>query len=440
MKTISKFSKSSIKRPLQTLAVTILACTLFACQPTAEFELITMQAYVGVPVEFQNLSDKATSYKWDFGDGRGSTAANPKHTYSASGTYSVTLEAIRGNKSDLYNLSVAVEFDLEQYVQTWGEDKIPGLSVAFFDNTTGVTTTYTAGQSHEGTPIDDSMLFSVNSQTETFTAVLCMKLVEQDLISLDDVIGDYLPDITNVNPNATIRQLLQHNSGLDENYNDFLFEVYLNPAKEWTYSDIFSHIALPNFEPGEQIQWHVINPILLGNIVEVVTGKTYKQLIHEWITVPLELENTYVEAFDEIPNRRAHPWFDDEVDHHGESRTAIGTALRASWAIVSTPSDMVNFYNAVFNDGFLSDESINQMSIFKDDPAFYGEQGLGIIRRTYNGTEFWFHPGVEFGYHSFTIYDPGCGDVISIATNGTFTGWEHFENFAWNMIGALCEE
>ena len=97
--------------------------------PEAEFDVITIQAYTGVPVEFDNKSEKAKSYRWDFGDGSNSTKEKPVHTYARSGNYNVTLEAIRNNRSDFYSQPVVVELDLEKKMLSWGEDRIPGISL-----------------------------------------------------------------------------------------------------------------------------------------------------------------------------------------------------------------------------------------------------------------------------------------------------------------------
>lgn len=71
-----------------------------------------------------------------------------------------------------------------------------------------------SGISHQGTPIDSNMLFGIGSNTKLFTGVLMLKLMQSGLIQLDDSLHQWLPAYTNINPNISIRQLLNHRSGL----------------------------------------------------------------------------------------------------------------------------------------------------------------------------------------------------------------------------------
>ena len=92
------------------------------------------------------------------------------------------------------------------------------------------TWTGASGYSHRSVPIADDMLFEVGSVQKNFEAALVLKLVEDDVLSFDDPISMYLPTYPNVNGEITIRQLLNHTSGV--------FNVFEHPDFPWVGSDV----------------------------------------------------------------------------------------------------------------------------------------------------------------------------------------------------------
>jgi CubicO group peptidase (beta-lactamase class C family) len=90
------------------------------------------------------------------------------------------------------------------------------------------------------------MLFNIGSITKTFTAALIFKLEEEGRLSIDDKIIKYFPIYDNIDTNITIRQLLNHTSGLFDYLNNnpnFLYNCYTNPDKVWTSDEIFSTLG-----------------------------------------------------------------------------------------------------------------------------------------------------------------------------------------------------
>jgi D-alanyl-D-alanine carboxypeptidase len=92
------------------------------------------------------------------------------------------------------------------------------------------TWTGASGYSHRSVPIADDMLFEVGSVQKNFEAAMVLKLVEDDVLSFDDPISMYLPTYPNVNGEITIRQLLNHTSGV--------FNVFEHPDFPWVGSDV----------------------------------------------------------------------------------------------------------------------------------------------------------------------------------------------------------
>lgn len=94
-------------------------------------------------------------------------------------------------------------------------NNLRGISASIIYPGTG-TWKGVSGISHPGTTITPDMLFGIASNTKLFTGVLLLKLAENNIIQLNDSLHQYLPTYPYINPNITIRQLLNHTSGLDD--------------------------------------------------------------------------------------------------------------------------------------------------------------------------------------------------------------------------------
>ena len=281
------------------------------------------------------------------------------------------------------------------------------------------------GQSHPSENINTQMLMGIGSNTKLFTAVLCLKLVEQGTLSLDDSISKWLPPIKNIDSKITLEQLLQHQSGIDDYTNKSFFPqiTFEQPDKKWIPSEILNKIGKPIDKPGTTIAYSNTNYILAGMILEKVTGKKYHELLKELIFKPLNLTHTYVEGYEDIPSNFAHPWGMGR-DLHDIERTAIGTLSWAAGCIVSNPNDMVQWYNAIFNTNFLSPSSKEALTYFVPWKEANVAVGLGIFKINHESNTYWAHGGQTIGYNSFFIMNPQNGTIVTVIMNDAFANAE----------------
>ena len=98
--------------------------------------------------------------------------------------------------------------------------------------------------SHSGTPITSDMLFAIGSNTKLFTAVLLLKLAENNLIQLDDSLHKHLPSFNNIDSNINIRQLLNHTSGIADvsSISGYPDSMLTNPNRVFTASEIITWV------------------------------------------------------------------------------------------------------------------------------------------------------------------------------------------------------
>jgi CubicO group peptidase (beta-lactamase class C family) len=148
--------------------------------------------------------------------------------------------------------------------------------------------------------------FRLGSITKQFTSMLIMQLVEQGKLKLDVPISTYLPDYPRKNGDViTLHHLLTHSSGTPNmtSFPRFGKDIMRNPYTPLELVKLFADSAL-NFKPGERFEYSNSGYILLGYIIEKVTGKSYEQVLQENIFTPLKMNNTgYDHAAPLLKNR-----------------------------------------------------------------------------------------------------------------------------------------
>ena len=318
-----------------------------------------------------------------------------------------------------------------------GSNSIPGISAAVNIYDVGIWTG-TTGESFENTPLLPDMLMGIGSNTKTFTATLMLKLSENGIVSLDDSLYQWLPNFNNIDSTVTIKQLLRHNSGIANFWTTaWVNAIFANPDSVWTPEDVLNFVGAPLFPPGTNVSYSNTNFTLAGMIIEAATGQEYFSLIRDSILDPLNLNNTFLEGFESITGVSAHPWHLGE-DVYLVPRTAVTTGAFAAGCIKSTPEDMVNWYDQLFNQGFLSENSFAEMTDFINiSGSSINGVGCGIFRMNYNSKTYYLHSGNIRGYASYTLYDTEDKHSISILKNDTFINCENVALSLANTLNVL---
>lgn len=310
-----------------------------------------------------------------------------------------------------------------QVVSVYSEHEF-GISAAIivpgFSPWTGVS-----GYSHSNVPIAKDMLFDVGSIQKNFEAALVLELAEDELLSLDDPISKYLPVYPHVDKNITIRQLLDHTSGV--------FNVFEHPdfpwlgtdidySKRWTDEQVFEHFVLePYGPPGYAQRYSSTNYLLLTGIIEQVTGSGVPDGIRRYFLEPMNLEHTFVSMGEQPPSTYAvaHPWVDIDLDGtledlYGIPRTWIATLTHP--VMFSTAGDLAQWMAALYHqENVLSSSSLAEMlsipeNVLQDPDG--GRYGLGVADYTdLLGVHAIGHTGSSPGYSAAALYLPEDGIV-----------------------------
>ena len=265
----------------------------------------------------------------------------------------------------------------------------------------------------------------IGSNTKTFVAVVVMQLVQEGKVGLDEPIETYLPGLIKGEgidgSKITVRQLLQHTSGLPD-FDETLFgttDVFQYRYHYVTPRDVLdSALSKPaQFEPGTQWKYTNTNYIVLGMLIERVSQRPVGEQIDQRIVKKLGLSHTYFPAPGEEKIRGTHP---RGYHLNGEGKLEDITEMDPTWgwaagAMVSTPSELNTFFQAVFDGRLLTQSSIDEMKKGVDTDKAGVVYGLGLIGRSLScGGTAWGHGGSIHGYQTDNAVGPD-GTAVTVA-------------------------
>lgn len=275
----------------------------------------------------------------------------------------------------------------------------------------------------------------VGSTVKTFTAVTIFLLAEEGKLDLDDPVSEYLSgadlkDLENAD-RATIRQLLQHSSGIYNYIQSLKFQTAsINDLiREWEPEELLSYARGRNacFEPGTDVLYSNTNYILLGMIITAIEGKPFYEVFEERIFTPLHLTSTHFAATDPVPDGiiRGYVDFYSNLDVINATYYSGWDYYTADGGLISNAYDLNVFMNALFNEEIISKASLDIMLTWqkpKDvDPEFFPLwYGLGIFRMETPWGDAWFHSGDAIGYYACMAYFPERSTTICWAVNGNY--------------------
>lgn len=253
------------------------------------------------------------------------------------------------------------------------------------------------------------------SSSKTFVAVAVLQLVEQDKLDLDKAISNYLPQKVSTNipysDEITIRQLLNHTSGVVEYYDDKFHKLTYNRSRSklWTATEAIELIygRQPKAKPGKEYQYCDSNYILLEIIVEQTTGKLLAEVIREQILNPLGLKHTFTELREPNFQPIVTGYSDDNKNKTLYSHKDLneGNGL-GDGGLIASASDTANFLNALLAEKtLLSPEMVEEMlnSTSAEQDNSYG-LGIGHFQTRFGKAIG--HSGWAYGFVSLMLYLP----------------------------------
>lgn len=280
-----------------------------------------------------------------------------------------------------------------------------------------------AGLSFTGQPITQDMEFGIASNTKLFVAAVMLKLAENNIIHLNDSLHTWLPSYPNVDPDITIRQLLNHKSGISDPIflPPWMDTIMANPSRIFTPTEVIGWLGAPYFPKGTSWGYSNVNYILAAMIAKNATGFHISRLIRDSILTPLNLDSTFYDVEEPVIGTLAHRWWNGGTgpvtDYSGISRVGLNTAGGAAGSLFSTSSEMAQWYHALFSGQVLNAASMAELKNFVPTTSPVQQYSFGLYRETTNGLTYWGHGGDTWGYKSKTIYDSCMGAVVCGLSN-----------------------
>ncbi|HEX5848744.1 MAG TPA: serine hydrolase domain-containing protein [Rubrobacter sp.] len=267
------------------------------------------------------------------------------------------------------------------------------------------------------------------STSKAFNGAVALSLVDKGEMSLNDTIGEYLPGLPKSWHEVTLRQLLDHTSGLPNFTEDpgYLRALSASPENAPTPRKLLSYVEDEplNFEPGSDYRYSNSDNVAVGLMVRVATGDTYEEQLQEQVLGPLGLKETSLPRGVNLKPPYIHGYDNDPSEQPPED---ISEVIASGWpwaagGMVSTPYDFNDFVRGyVGGDLFSKKVRAQQRQVVpggSSEPPGPGKNsaGLGIFRYETRCGTVWGHTGNYPGYTQFMAASPNGKRSVTVSVN-----------------------
>ncbi|MGX8907872.1 serine hydrolase domain-containing protein [Streptomyces netropsis] len=320
---------------------------------------------------------------------------------------------------DFRHLTPAVAAKLDAAVrEVMDETQVPGVSVGLWTPDKGsYVHTFGVADKATGAPMATDLYTRIGSETKTFTVTALLRLVDERKVGLDDPIGTYVKGVPN-GDRITLRQLAGMRSGLFNYSEDDDFDKALetDPRRPFTPQELldFSFKHPVQFQPGAQFDYCNTNLILLGLVVEKVTGRPLHEVIEQDVLKPAGLHRTVFPTGAEIPDPHAHGYTNQTASGKIEDATDWNPSWAwAAGAMISDLQDLRRWAHTLATGKLLTPAT--QAERLKTTPMDIPGDGYGLGIFNVQG---WIgHNGSLPGYESLTVYLPEARATLVIVLN-----------------------
>ncbi len=249
-------------------------------------------------------------------------------------------------------------------------------------------------------------VFQLGSMTKQFTAIAILMLEEQGKLDVKQTVSKYLPDYPS-GDSITLHHLLTHTSGIkDFTKMKSLKDIAQKEMTPKMMVDFFKNEPV-DFKPGEKFDYNNSGYVLLGYIIELVSGESYEDFIEKHIFQKAGMNRSCYATDRQIINKRAYGYQKKETGY--VNKTVINFSVPfASGSLMSTTNDMLKWQNALNQNILLTNE--NAQKAFSKYKLNNGEEftyGYGWHIKEIKGTPSREHGGSIFGFKTMGVYIPG---------------------------------
>ncbi len=305
------------------------------------------------------------------------------------------------------------------------EKHIPGLSIAVsMPGGKVIENSYGLANLEYRQPVEKDSIFEIGSISKTFTAIGIMMLQEEGKLSVNDRITNYFPQYPGWNE-ITLKHLLQHTSGIKDLTDVEPFKS--NQGKDWTPQEVVAGIAKEplDFEPGQKAKYSNTGCIILGLVIEKISGISYGDFLAAKIAKPLGMAHTSLGSNHVLIPKRVSGYA-----YAGGLVNADYASLMlpyASGGILSTPSDLINLARVFRGEVLLSEKSVQEMfapahlnngtRYESSDPGLKITFGYGLDSIVLKERIIPAKTGGISGFNSFFAFFPESQTMVAVTAN-----------------------
>jgi D-alanyl-D-alanine carboxypeptidase len=277
-------------------------------------------------------------------------------------------------------------------------------------------------------PVTENSVFAIGSITKQFTAAVILQLAEAGKLALDDPVKRHLPDFTSVPAELTIRHLLTHTSGMrDEFVQPELGKLFDDPATTYEEYVAAARHSPSDWPPGSRWSYGNINYLMLGEIVQRITGNSVEEVFRERLFEPLGLRSLHLcppQTGGAPGNARGHISRSGALVPHPPENTSL---FRSSGGFCGSAVDIARWMRALATGRVVSAESYRQMTArAKLSNGGTAEYGFAMDLGSHDGVQRHGHGGYGGGFSAQAAYYPAAEVTVVVMTN-RFVFPEHIE-------------
>ncbi len=329
----------------------------------------------------------------------------------------------------------------------------PGLSVAIVtdDQTTSFVSGYSDVEKKE--PLRLSHRFLQGSVGKTYVSAIALQLIQEGKLGLSEKVSKWLGHYEWFHrlPNAkdiTLRMLLNHSSGIMryEFKEQFTTNLTANPGKYWKPEELLQYVLDEKapFAAGEGWDYSDTNFILVGMIIEAITGKTYYRNLEERILAPLHLSETFPSNSPVLPGlAQGYAGADNPFGGRDKVLDSAGRFIinpQFEWTgggIYSTTTDLARWAHLLYSGKIIDTTQLLQGAV----PAKLGRDsryGLGVIIRSTNLGQAYGHSGFFPGFLTEVYYFPQSKTIVAVQINSS--DFKKIKMGAWQVVMKIVSE
>jgi D-alanyl-D-alanine carboxypeptidase len=267
----------------------------------------------------------------------------------------------------------------------------------------------------------------VASVAKAYSGAVALALVDRGVLSLDDTIGERLPDLPDDWSAVTLREMLSHTSGLPDytQDEDFADEVREDPLRYFAPDELLPYVYEEELEftPGEFYLYSNSDNVAVALMAEAATGEAYDDLLQRYVYDRIRVRDTSLPITAELPFPLIHGYFYEDTGPLDVSEAINPSGAWASGGIVSTPADLNKFIRGLLGRRYFGRRAqMEQLDFFpgaESDPPGPGENsaGLGIFRYETECGVVYGHTGSFPGYTQFAAASRDGSRSATVSVN-----------------------